>query len=62
MSVAEPVRCVDDFVPDEGLDASFLDDSKDIKDAKSTDLATLSDRLAHSYIQPISNGFILSDL
>lgn len=27
----EPVKSIDDFAPDEGLDASFLDDTKDAK-------------------------------
>ncbi len=33
-SAAEPVKSVDDFVPDDALDASFLDDSKDVKESK----------------------------
>ncbi len=35
-SEPKPVRSVDDFAPDEALDASFLDDTKDVKDSKAT--------------------------
>ena len=30
----EPVKSVDDFVPEDALDASFLEDTKDVKETK----------------------------
>ena len=30
----DPVKSVDDFVPEDALDASFLDDTKDVKEMK----------------------------
>lgn len=32
----EPVQSVDDFDPEERLDAAFLDDTKDVKTGKDT--------------------------
>ncbi len=35
-----PVKSVDDFVPEDALDASFLDDTKDVKELRESKPAT----------------------
>ena len=41
----EPVKSVDDFVPEEAIDASFLEDTKETKgNTKQTNLEEESDR------------------
>ena len=39
-----PVTSVEEFIPDGGLDAGFLDDSKDTKDTGKSKNAEESDR------------------
>lgn len=42
----EPVHSVEDFVPDEGLDASCLEDTKDFQEVKKqAEAGASSDRL-----------------
>ena len=45
-AASQPVGSIEDFAPDEGLDASFLEDTKDMKDYTTTSnaIAETSDR------------------